>query len=109
MCHEHPDVCLKEYERYVQLSSPLSLSLPEVEIKQQQIIREIKKEKELAIKSKKNRIKSELNKNEIRSLDLASEKGASSWLNAMSLKRYHFKLTESEYRDGIAVRNSWDQ
>ena len=60
-----PDDTLIEYERSVQLSSPLSVSLPEAELKQQQIIHEIKKEKELAIKSKKTRIKSEFNKNEI--------------------------------------------
>ena len=38
--------------------------------------------------------KSELNKNEICSLDLASEKGASSWLNAEPLKQYHVDLTK---------------
>ena len=80
---------IKKYERSVQLSGSLSLSLPGAELKQQQIIHEIKKEKELAIKSKKTRNKNEMNKNEIRSLDLASVKVASSWLNAMPLKRYH--------------------
>ena len=100
-----PEDRLKEYERSVQLSSPLSLSLPEAELKQQQII---KKEKELAIKSKKTIIKSQLNKNEIRSPDLASEKGASSWLKAMPLKRYHFGLTKSEFRDGVSLRYGWD-
>ena len=72
-----PDDLFKEYERSFQLSSPLPLSLTEAELKRQ-ILREIKKEKELAIKSKKMRNKSELNENEIHSLELASEKGASS-------------------------------
>ena len=57
-----PEDRFKEYERSIQLSSPLSLSLPEAELKQQQIIQKINKENELAIKSKKTRIKSELNK-----------------------------------------------
>ena len=34
--------------------------------------------------------------------------GASSWLNAMPLKRYHFDRTKSELRDGIAVRYLWN-
>ena len=51
--------------------------------------------------------RSELNKNEIRLLDLASEKGASIRLNALPLMRYHFDLTKSEFRDGIALRNCW--
>ena len=90
------------------MSSPLSLSLPEAELKQQKILHQIKTEKELSIKSKKMRTKSELNKNETRSLDLGSEKGELSWLNAMPLKLYHFGLTKSEFRDGIALRYGWD-
>ena len=92
------------HERSVQFSSPL----PEAELREQQILQEIRKEKELAIKSKKTKINSELNKNDICSLDLASEKGASSWLTAMPLKRCHFDLTKSEFRDGISLRYDWD-
>ena len=69
---------LNEYERSIQLSRLLSLSPPDAELKQQEIKHEIKKEKGLAIKSKKTRIKSKLDTNEIRSLDLARKKGASS-------------------------------
>ena len=42
----------KEYKRSVQLSRPLSVSQPEAELKQQKIIIEVGKEKELGIKSK---------------------------------------------------------
>ena len=42
-----PEDRLKEYERWVQLSIPLFLSLPEAELKQQQIIQEIKRRKRL--------------------------------------------------------------
>ena len=51
-----------------------------------------------------------MNKNEIRSLDLANEKGASNWLNDMPLKRYHFDLTKGKFRFrvGIALRYGWD-
>ena len=80
----------------------------EAELKRQQFIQEIKKEKKLAIKSKKSRMKSKLNENEILSLGLASEKVASSWLNAMPLKRFHFELTKSEFLDGITLPCDWD-
>ena len=34
-------------------------------------------------------------------IDLASEKGASNWLNDLSLSRYNFNLKKSEFRYGI--------
>ena len=103
--HQHR---FKEYGRSVQLSCPLSLFLPEAELKQQQIMQQIKKEG-ACFQIKKTKFKSELNINEICSIDLASEKGASSWLNAMPLKRYQFHLTKSEFHDdGIALLYGWD-
>ena len=36
------------------------------------------------------------------------KRGASSWLNAMSLKLYHFDLTKIEFRAGNALRYDWD-
>ena len=65
-----PDYRFTEFERSVQLSGSLSLSLPETEKKQKKVIQEIKKEKELVIKSKKTYIKSKIKKIEIRFLDL---------------------------------------
>ena len=97
----------KEYERLVQLSSPLSLYLPEVETKQQQIEHEFKKE-ELDIKSKKTIVKSGMNKNDARSLDLANEKRALSRFNAMPLQLYQSNLTKSELSNGIALRHGWN-
>ena len=42
------------------------------------------------------------------SLNLAREKAASCWLNALPLKRYHFGLTKGAFRDGISLRYGWD-
>ena len=53
------------------------------------------------IKYKKTRMKGELNRTEIRSLDSASEKGASSCLSAMPLKWFHFDITITDFRDGL--------
>ena len=41
-------------------------------------------------------------------IQLASEKGASSWLNAFPLSKHDFHLTKNEFRDGIAVRYTWE-
>ena len=41
-------------------------------------------------------------------IQLASEKGASSWLNALPLSKHGFDLTNTEFRDGIALRYTWE-
>ena len=40
---------------------------------------------------------------ELYSLDLASGKGASPWLNALLIKRYNLNLTRSKFFDGLDV------
>ena len=57
---------------------------------------------------KKLAIKDLINDKEAYSLNLAMEKGAPCWLNALPLKRYHFDLTKGEFRDGMALRYGWD-
>ena len=57
---------------------------------------------------KKSSIKKCLNANKMYAIDLASDKGASCWLNAMPLKKYNFNLSKSEFRDGIALRCGWE-
>ena len=41
-------------------------------------------------------------------IDLASEKRASNWLNALPLNGYNFNLNKSEFRDGIYLRYGWE-
>ena len=41
-------------------------------------------------------------------IQLASEKGASSWLNALPLSKHGFDLTKTEFRDEIALRYTWE-
>ena len=55
------------------------------------------KEKKTEIsKSKQNEIDTLLTEDEKYAIKLAKEKGASCWLNALPLKKYHFDLTKSE-------------
>ena len=49
-------------------------------------------------------LKDRLQENQRYALDLAAEKGVSSWLNTLPLKLYHFDLTKTELRDGSALR-----
>ena len=48
-----------------------------------------------------------INDKEAYSLDSAMGKGASCWLNALPLNRYHFGLNKGEFRDGITSRSGW--
>ena len=41
-------------------------------------------------------------------IQLASEKGASGWLNALPLSKHGFDLTKTEFRDGIALPYTWE-
>ena len=41
-------------------------------------------------------------------IQLASDKGASSWLNTLPLSKHGFDLTKTEFRDGIELRHKWD-
>ena len=56
---------------------------------------------------KKSRIENNLPEMKY-TIKLASENGASSWLNALPLSKQGFDLTKTEFRDGIALRYTWE-
>ena len=78
------------------------------ETQQSLIVKQIRKEKSTKIKEKISVLKEKLDENQRYALDLSIEKGASSWLNTLPLKRYHFDLTKTEFRDGLALRYGWE-
>ena len=43
-----------------------------------------------------------------RSMDLAQEKGASSWLNTLPIKEFGFSLHKGVFRDALALRYNWE-
>ena len=53
-------------------------------------------------------MKEKLDENQRYALELSIEKCASSWLNTLPLKRYHFDLTKTKFRDGLALRYEWE-
>ena len=104
-----PEDRANEYERSIRVCEPLqNQNAIEAEFYQEKILQKIRKEKQEQAIAKKLAIKDLINDKEAYSLDLAMEKGASCWLNALPLKRYHFDLTKGEFRDGIALRYGWD-
>jgi len=43
-----------------------------------------------------------------RSIELASEKGASNWLTVLPLQEHHFSLHKTAFHDSVALRYGWD-
>ena len=75
---------------------------------QHRIKRVIREEKKKMLTEKIDKVKQGATEDQLYALQLASEKGASSWLNALPLKRYGFTLTKTEFRDGLAIRYGWE-
>ena len=75
---------------------------------QEKIYSKIKTLKTERTNQKRTNILNNLSDNEKYALELASEKGASNWLNALPLSRYNFNLNKSEFRDGIYLRYGWE-
>ncbi len=67
-------------------------------------IKEIKAKKDNLFKSHLDQIKNECNTAMKRIIELASEKGSSSWLTSLPLKQYGFRLNKQEFHDAICLR-----
>ena len=59
------------------------------------------------INRKKTNIINALKETDKNAIELASEKGAFIWLNALLLSIYNFNLNESAFRDCIYLRYGW--
>ena len=60
-------------------------------------MQKIRKDKQSYIKMKKTKLKEIIDDNTAYALDLAMEKGASCWLNALPLKKYNFDLAKMKF------------
>ena len=69
---------------------------------------EIQLEKNLRFSLQLKEIMSKADPLTQRSLESAKEKGASSWLTSLPLKRLGFVLNKQEFRDAIALRYNWN-
>jgi hypothetical protein len=53
-------------------------------------------------------VKNSLSSRSLRAVELASEKGASSWLTVIPIKELGYDLNKREFRDAIKVRYNWE-
>ena len=103
----------KNLEKSIELSTPLasfnndSLEIQQCELEQTKISLRQKADMQRELISKRSRIENSLPEMKY-TIQLASEKGASSWLNALPLSKHGFDLTKTEFRDGIALRYTWE-
>ena len=99
----------KNFEQSVELSRPLASSnnIQQCEVEQTKISLRRKADNQRELISKKSRIENNLAEMKY-TIQLASEKGASSWLNALPLSKHGFDLTKTEFGDGIALRYTWE-
>ena len=67
----------------------------------------LKAEKEAILKNKAEELKLMMIESEIRYFEAAQEKGASSWLSALPLRKLGYTLNKQEFRDAICLRYGW--
>ena len=73
----------------------------------QKIKREIKESKREMTEARARNIVSHLNPQQQRLMELAMEKGSSSWLTVLPLKEHGFHFHKGEFRDAISLRYGW--
>ena len=71
---------------------------------QQDTMKEVEQKKDAWSKALHDRIRSEASESQAKIIDLASEKGASSWLTSLPLAKYGFALNKQMFQDGICLR-----
>ena len=103
----HPEDRVEELNWSRQMAACLDND-EDAEAQQSSIVKQVRKENTAKIKGKISILKEKLDENQRYALDRSIEKGASSWLNTLPLKRYHFDLSKTEFRDGLALRYGWE-
>ena len=70
--------------------------------------RKIKTDRENELKQKALELKIDMTDTEIRYFETAQEKGASSWLSVLPLRKMGYTLNKQEFRDAICLRYGWE-
>ena len=60
------------------------------------------------LKEKLDQVKGSVSGETLRAVDLATQKGASSWLTVLSIRDMNFDLNKSEFQDAVKLRYDWD-
>ena len=84
------------------------MNLHELDRERVQTIKtQVAAESEKALITKREEIAAALDPKSKRLLECAQEKGASSWLSALPLKRLGYTLKKQEFRDALCLRYGW--
>ena len=95
---------LKDRLQEINWSREMScLETEDSELQQTVVIKQIRREKSTKIEEKMTFLKNRLHENQRYALDIAAEKGASSWTIMLPPKRYNFV-----FRDILAQRYGWE-
>ena len=102
-----------EYSASIRMSAPLvdkimaqSYGTPD-DAEVRRLMYAVRKEKDVYLKGKLEELKVSLPVRTQRAVDLACEKGASSWPTAIPLKDLNFDLSKREFRDALRLRYDW--
>ena len=68
----------------------------------------MRKEKNEVLRTKPNDIKNSLTLKTLRTVELASEKGASNWVTVIPIDEMVFTLNKGEFRDALKLRYDWE-
>ena len=60
------------------------------------------------LKEKLDQVKGSVSAKTLRAVDLATQKGASSWLTVLPIRDMNFDLNKCEFRDAVKLRYDWD-
>ena len=105
----------REYDASIKITDSLTTLICEQEMDLSKLNKEsaIKAKQELRVAKENflqnefNQISAQLNEKEKRLLLAACEKGASSWLSALPLKRLGYSLNKQEFRDALCLPYGW--
>ena len=89
--------CITENKAYTQ-------SVP---TEQKNIKSMLRSKKRKALEEHADTLKKDLSSTQLRCLDLAQEKGASTWLTTLPLTAHDFTLHKSAFKDALALRYGW--
>ena len=103
-----------EYVASANISGPLTqriksqLHEPPDETEIHAVQREMCLVKNRYLKEELDQVKGSVSGKTLRAVDLAPQKGASSWLTVLPIRDMIFDLNKSEFRDAVKLRYDWD-
>ena len=102
-----------EYAASRKMSSPLSDRIksqthaPPDDMETNAALQAMRTDKGDQLREKCEEVKSSLPEKTARAVDLATQKGASTWLTVLPIKEMNFDLHKREFRDAVKLRYDW--